>query len=65
MIGWEVAAPLMGKVVGWRSFFRDFSGKRTANPERSSTIYYTSIEAALVKDVRLGCLVDISHPVRE
>jgi hypothetical protein len=40
MISAGVAAPHMGEVVDWRSFFSsDFSGKRTANPEH---ILYTS-----------------------
>jgi hypothetical protein len=35
MIGREFAAPHMVEVVDWRSFFSgDFSGKRTAEPER-------------------------------
>ena len=40
-------------------------GKRTADPERSSTTYYTSVDAVSAKDVPLGGPIDTSHPVRE
>jgi hypothetical protein len=46
----------MGEVFGWRRFFSgDFSGKRTADPERSgsSHTYYTSVDAVLAKDLPL------------
>jgi hypothetical protein len=35
-------------------FFGDLLGKRTADPERSSPTYYTSIDAVFAKDVLLG-----------
>jgi hypothetical protein len=56
MIGWRVAAPHMGEVVDWQRFpfSGDFSGKRTADPERSSPTYYTSVDAVSTKDVPLG-----------
>jgi hypothetical protein len=54
----------MGEVVGWQSFFSgDFSGKRTADPERSSPTYYTSIDAVSAKDVPFWGLTDMSHPM--
>ena len=66
MIGWGVAAPHIGEVVDWRSFFSGgLLGKRTADPERSSTTYYTSVDAVSAKDVPLGGPIDTSHPVRE
>ena len=67
MIGWGVAAPHIGEIVVLRSFF--FSGvllgKRTADPEPSSTTCYTSIDAVSAKDVPLGGLIDTSHPIWE
>jgi hypothetical protein len=52
MIGWGVAAPHIGEIYGsWSFFSGDFSGKRTADPERSSPIYYTPIDAVPAKDV--------------
>ena len=66
MIGWGVAAPHIGEVVDWRSFSSgDLLGKRTADPEPSSTTYYTSIDAVPAKDVPLGGLIDTSHPMGE
>jgi hypothetical protein len=46
-------------------FSGDFSGKRTADPERSSPTYYTSIDAVLAKEVPFGGLIDTSHPMGE
>jgi hypothetical protein len=64
MICRGVAAPHIGEVVGWRSFFfGDVSGKPTADPERSSPTYYTSIDAVSAKDVPFGGLIDTSHPI--
>jgi hypothetical protein len=58
MIGQGVAAPHTGEVVGWWSFFSgDFSGKPTADPERSSPTYYTSIDAVSAKDEPFGGLI--------
>ena len=56
MIGWGVAAPHMGEIYGPRKFFfsGDLLGKRTADPERSSPTYYTSIDAVSAKDVPFG-----------
>jgi hypothetical protein len=51
MIGEEVVASNMGEVVDWCFVVQ------AADPERSSPIYYTSIDAVSVKDVPLG-----SHP---
>ena len=66
MIGRGVAAPHMGEVVRLAEFFSgDFSGKRTADPERSSPTYYTSIDAVSAKDVPFGGLIDTSHPMGE
>jgi hypothetical protein len=63
MIGREVAAPHTDEVVVWRSVFfsGDFSGKRTADPEHSSSTYYTSINELSAKDVPFGGLIDTSH----
>jgi hypothetical protein len=44
-------------------FPRCFFGKRTADPERSRLIYYTSIDAVSAKDVPLGDLIVTSHPI--
>jgi hypothetical protein len=66
MIGWGVAAPHIGEVVDWRSFFSGvLLGKRTADPEPSSTTYYTSIDAVPAKDVPLGGPIDTSYPMGE
>jgi hypothetical protein len=66
MIGRGVAASRAGEIYGWRSFFSgDFSGKRTADPERSSPTYYTSMDAVSAKDVPFGGLVDTSQPMGE
>jgi hypothetical protein len=46
-------------------FFGDYSGKRTADPERSSPTYYTLIDAVSAKDVPFGGLIDTSHPIGE
>ena len=56
MIGWGVAAPHIGEIVVLRSFFFTgvLLGKRTADPEPSSTTCYTSIDAVSAKDVPLG-----------
>jgi hypothetical protein len=52
----------MGEIVDRRRFFSgDFSGKRTADTERSSPSYYTSIDAVTAKDVPFGGLIDMSH----
>ena len=64
MIGWGVSAPHMGEIYGPRSFFPgDLLGKRTADPERSSPTYYTSIDAVSAKDVPFGGFIDMSHPI--
>jgi hypothetical protein len=57
----------MGKVVDWQGIFSsgDFSGKRTADPERWSPTYYTSIDAVSAKDVPFGGLINTSHPIGE
>jgi hypothetical protein len=64
-----VAAPHIGEVYGWWSFYFYFSGdllgKRTADPERSSPTCYRSIDAVSAKDVPFGGLIDTSHPMRE
>jgi hypothetical protein len=61
MIGRGVSAPHIGEIYGSRSFFSgDFSGKRTADPERSSPTYYTSIDAVPAKEVPFGGLIDTS-----
>jgi hypothetical protein len=51
----------MGEVVGWRSFFRCYFGKRTAgpthytvDPEPSGLTYDTSINAVSAKNCHLG-----------
>jgi hypothetical protein len=44
-------------------FSGDFSGKPTADPERSSPTYYTSIDAVSAKDVPFEDLIDASHPM--
>jgi hypothetical protein len=46
-------------------FSGDFSGKPTADPERSRPTYYTSIDAVSAKEVRFGGLKYTSHPVEE
>jgi hypothetical protein len=46
-------------------FSHDLLGKRTADPERSSPTYYTSIDAFSAKDVSFGGLIDTSHPMGE
>jgi hypothetical protein len=66
MIGRGVAAPRIGEVYGWRSFFSsDFSGQPTADLERSSPTYYTSIDAVSAKEVPFGSIIDTSHPIGE
>jgi hypothetical protein len=70
MIGRGVSAPHIGEIYGWRSFFffffsGDFSGKPTADPERSSPAYYTSIDVVPAKEVPFGGLIDTSHPMGE
>jgi hypothetical protein len=67
MIGRGVAAPHIGELYGSRSFSfsGDLLGKRTADPERSSSTCYTSIDAVPAKEVPFGSLIDTSHPVRE
>jgi hypothetical protein len=66
MIGWGVAAPHIGEIYGSRSFFSgDLLGKPTADPERSTPTYYTSIDAVSAKDVPFGGLIDMSHPIGE
>jgi hypothetical protein len=66
MIGRGVAAPHIGEIYGSRSFFSgDFSGKPTADPERSSPTYYTSIDAVPAKEVSFGGLIDTYHPMEE
>ena len=66
MIGRGVSAPHIGEIYGSRSFFSgDLLGKRTADPERSSPTYYTSIDAVSAKDVPFGGLIDTSHPMGE
>jgi hypothetical protein len=55
MIGRGVTAPHVGEIYGSGRFFSgDFSGKRTADPERSSPTYYTSIDAVPAKEVPFG-----------
>jgi hypothetical protein len=45
----------MGEVVEWRLFFSgDFSGKRTADPERLTPTYYISIDAVSTNDMPYG-----------
>jgi hypothetical protein len=66
MIGGRVAAAHVVDVVDWLSFFPAvFSGKRTADPERSSPTYYISIDAVSAKDMPLGGLIDTYHPMVE
>jgi hypothetical protein len=66
MIGRGAATPHIGEIYGWRSLFSgDFTGKRTADPERSSPKYYTSIDAVSAKDVPFGGFIDTSHPLGE
>jgi hypothetical protein len=66
MIGWGVTAPRIGEIYGPRSFFSgDLLGKRTADPERSSPTYFTSIDAVSAKDVPLRGLIDMSQPIGE
>jgi hypothetical protein len=66
MIGRGVAAPHIGAIYGSGSFFSgDFSGKPTADPERSSPTYYTSINVVPAKEVPFGGLIDTSHPMGE
>jgi hypothetical protein len=66
MIGRGVTAPHIGEIYGSRSFFSgDLLGKPTADPERSSPTYYTSIDAVPAKEVPFGGLIDTSHPMGE
>jgi hypothetical protein len=66
MIGQGVAAPHIGEIYGWQRLFSgDFSGKSTADPERSSPTYYTSIDTVLAKEVPLWGPIDTPHPMRE
>jgi len=46
-------------------FSGDLLGKRTAESERSSPTYYTSIDAVSAKDVPFGGLIDMSQPIGE
>ena len=46
-------------------FSGDFSGKRTADPERASPTYYTSIDVVLAKEVPFRGLVDTTLPMGE
>jgi hypothetical protein len=47
-------------------FFSDgFSGKRTADPERSIPTYYASMDAVLAKDMPMAGLIDTSHLMGE
>ena len=65
-IGRGVSAPHIGEIYGPRSFFSaDLLGKRTADPERSTSTYYTPIDAVPAKDVPFGGLIDMSHPIGE
>jgi hypothetical protein len=41
----------------------DFLGKSTADSDRSSPTYYTSIDAVSAKDVPFGGLIETSHPL--
>jgi hypothetical protein len=43
--------------VGGVFFSGDISGKRTADPERSSPTHYTSIDAVPAKEVPFGGLI--------
>jgi hypothetical protein len=43
----------------------DFSGKPTADPERSSPTYYTSIDVVPAKEVPFRALIEMSHPMGE
>jgi hypothetical protein len=62
MIGRGIAAPHIGEIYGWRSFFfGDLMGKHAADPERSSPTYYTSIDAVSPR----MCLCYMSHPMGE
>ena len=66
MIGRGDSAPHIGEIYGLRSFFSgDLLGKRTADPERSSPTYYTSVDAVSAKDVPFGGLIDMSQPIGE
>jgi hypothetical protein len=65
MIGRGVTAPHIGEIYGSGSFSGAFSGKRTADPERSSPTYYTSIDAVSAKDVPFGGFIDTSYPMGE
>jgi hypothetical protein len=64
MIGWGVAVTHVGEIYSSHGFFSgDLFGKRTADPERSSPTNYTSIDAVSAKEVPLGSLIDMSHPL--
>jgi hypothetical protein len=66
MVGWRVAVPHIGEIYGPRSFFSgDLLSKCTADPERSSPTYYTSIDAVSAKNVPFEGLIDMSHPIGE
>jgi hypothetical protein len=66
MVGRGIATPHIGEIYGWRNIFScDFSGKRTADPKRSSLTYYTSIDAVSAKEVPFVGLIDTSHPIGE
>jgi hypothetical protein len=53
MIDCGVVAPHMGEVADRWSFSGVLFGKRTADHERSSPAYYTSIDAVSAKEVPL------------
>jgi hypothetical protein len=66
MIDRGVTAPHIGEIYGPRSFFSgDLLGKRTADPDRSSPTYYTSIDAVSAKDVPFGGLIVMPQPIGE
>jgi hypothetical protein len=61
-MGNGVVAPHMDEIVDWLEFlFGVLLGKRTADPERSSLTYYTSIDAVYANNVPLGSLSITFH----
>jgi hypothetical protein len=58
----------MGDVVDWHSlilFSAVLLGTRTADAERSSLTYYTSVDAVWAMVVPFGGLINSSHSMRE
>jgi hypothetical protein len=67
MISVGIAAPDMGEVFDWRSFFPEVCAS-SAQPTLSlclSPTYYASIDAVSAKDVPFKGLINTSHPMRE